>query len=159
MCCTSPESRITNMSNMLLTVKYVITISQGTRYIIEDMSYRLIVAKRLSDGEMLLIPRIPMISKESSFPVPFRRRQFPVLGAYYLTINRAQGQSLDRSGIYLPRSVFSHGHLYVANSRGGDPETSFTFADQTEFDNIRQYLEEGKTYTRNVVYKEVFNST
>lgn len=131
----------------------------GTRYLINELTPRLIVAKRLSDGEILLIPRIPMISKDSAFPVEFKRTQFPVLGAYYLSINRAQGQSLEKTGIYLETSVFSHGHLYVACSRSGDFQGTFMFVDQSEFRHVRQHLEEGKYYTRNVVYKEVFSKT
>jgi ATP-dependent DNA helicase PIF1 len=86
--------------------------------------------------------------------------QFPVLVvvAYYLTVDRAQGQSLERAGIYLPKSVFSHGHLYVALSRSGDPNKTFAFIDQREFENLRQYLDPRKTYTRNVVYREIFNT-
>ena len=98
-----------------------------------------------------------MISKDTDFPVEFKRLQFPVLGAYYLTLNRAQGQSLMRAGMYLPRSVFAHGHLYVGYSRCGDPDNMFVYADQSEFENIQQYLEVGKTYTRNVVYPEVLS--
>jgi len=129
----------------------------GTRYIVEEVTQRLIRARKLSGGANaeILIPRIPMISKDTSFPVPFKRLQFPVLGAYYLTFNRAQGQSLDKAGLYLPQSVFSHGHLYVGFSRCGDPDNVFVYADQKEFENIRHMLEDGKTYTRNVVYKEV----
>lgn len=48
------------------------------------------------------------------FPVPFKRTEFPVLGAYYVTINRAQGQTLLRAGLSLKMSVLSHGHLHVA---------------------------------------------
>jgi len=98
-----------------------------------------------------------MISKDSDFPVPFKRLQFPVLGAYYLTLNRAQGQSLDRAGLYLPRSVFAHGHLYVGLSRCGDPDSVFVYADQSEFTNLQELLQDGKVYTRNVVYQEVLN--
>jgi hypothetical protein len=34
-----------------------------------------------------------------------------------MTINKAQGQTLKRNGIYPPSPVFSHGKLYVAFSR------------------------------------------
>ena len=131
----------------------------GTRYLISDLTPRLIVAKRLSDGEILLIPRIPMISKDSSFPADFKRLQFPVLGAYYLSINRAQGQSLDKAGIYLEKSCFGHGMLYVAASRVGDFEGTYAYINQSEFSHLRQHLDEKKTYTRNVVYKECFMKT
>ena len=120
-----------------------------------------IIKAQKSDGssnDIILIPRIPMISKDSSFPVPFKRVQFPVLGAYYLTINRAQGQTLGRAGLYLPGSVFCHGHLYVGFGRCGDPKKFFVYADQSEFDNIRQHLDPTKAYTRNIIYPELLNN-
>ena len=94
-----------------------------TRYMITNLTNNLIEAQKVIEGEhsKILIPRIPMISESSSFPVPFKRTQFPVLGAYYLTINRAQGQTLIRGGMSLDRSVLSHGHLYVGFGRCGDP--------------------------------------
>ena len=129
----------------------------GTRYIILEVTNNLIKAERLIGGanSIILIPRIPVMSKDSSFPVPFKRVQFPVLLAYYLTINRAQGQTLQRAGLYLPRSVFCHGHLYVGFGRCGDPDSFFVYANQSEFDNIRTHLDPSKTYTRNVIYEEL----
>ena len=129
----------------------------GTRYIILELSPNVIKAQKLSGGSnsIILIPRIPIVSKDSSFPVPFKRVQFPVLLAYYLTINRAQGQTLQHGGLFLPRSVFYHGHLYVGFGRCGDPDCFFVFADQGEFDNIRRYLNPNKTYTRNIIYPEL----
>ncbi|SGY77439.1 BQ5605_C005g03639 [Microbotryum silenes-dioicae] len=47
-----------------------------------------------------------------------RRLQFPLRIALALTINKAQGQSLDRVGVDLSlHLVFTHGQLYVALSR------------------------------------------
>lgn len=34
-----------------------------------------------------------------------------------MTINKAQCQTLDKVGLYLPETVFNHGQLYVVMSR------------------------------------------
>ena len=90
--------------------------------------------------------------------MPFKRAQFPIFGANYLTINRAQGQTLGRAGLYLPRSVFCHGHLYVGFGRCGDPNNFFVYADQGEFDNLKQFLDEFKTYTPSIIYPELLHN-
>ena len=96
-----------------------------------------------------------MILENSSFPVPFKRTQFPVLGAYYTTINRAQGQTLLRRGLFLETSVLSHGHLYVAFGRCSDPRHFVVHANQAEFANTKEHLDEGKVYVKNVLFKEL----
>ena len=133
----------------------------GGRYIITKLTNNLILARKLNgkgdEDDKILIPRIPTISKDTdgSF-VTFKRTQFPVLVAYYLTLNRAQGQTLERSGMYLPTSVFSHGHLYIGYSRCGDPDCCHVYAGQEEIENVEHFLNSSKTYTRNMVYKEIF---
>ncbi|EGT52382.1 hypothetical protein CAEBREN_18254 [Caenorhabditis brenneri] len=47
----------------------------------------------------------------------FKRLQYPIRLAYAMTINKSQGQTLERCGLVLHSPVFSHGQLYVAMSR------------------------------------------
>jgi len=111
----------------------------GTRYAILNITRRCISARKLNNNGAedptaadIFIPRIPrMTSKDFDYPVPFVRMQFPVLVAYYLTISRAQGQTFQNAGLYLPRNVFAHGHtMYVGLSRCGNPNGLHVYSDQ-----------------------------
>ena len=70
----------------------------------------------------------------------FKRLQFPIRLAFAMSINKAQGQSLSVAGINLQEPCFSHGQLYVACSRVGNPQNLFIYAP------------DGKT--KNIVYKK-----
>lgn len=66
----------------------------------------------------VFIPKISLLtSQEENIPFQFKRTQFPIGLCYAMTINKAQGQTLDFVGINLREPVFSHGQLYVALSR------------------------------------------
>ena len=149
-----PDAPLIIIRNLNLKRK----ICNGTRCMIKNIKPHIIHAKHLETGEDIFIPKIPTICSKTDFPATFKRIQFPVLGAYYLTFNRVQGKSLLRAGMFLPRSVFIHGLLYIGFSRCGDPDNIFIFADQNEFQHLIDagILDPNKTYTRNVVYPEVF---
>ena len=70
-------------------------------------------------GKVHLLPQIPLQSPDNDVRCPyfFKRTQFPVRLAYAMTINKSQGQTLQRVGISLKREVFSHGQLYTGFSR------------------------------------------
>ncbi|XP_021986585.1 uncharacterized protein LOC110883027 [Helianthus annuus] len=99
-------------------------------------------------GTRTFIPRIRMIPFDKKIPFAFQRRQFPVAVCFAMTINKSQGQSLSKVGLFLKEPVFTHGQLYVALSRVKSRE------------GVKMLIldKDGKptNTTTNVVYKEVF---
>ncbi|KAG5616607.1 hypothetical protein H5410_016431 [Solanum commersonii] len=96
-------------------------LCNGTRLICNDFKPHVISAT-ISSGDFknthVFIPRIPlMTSEDEKLPLPFKRTRFPVRLCFAMTINKAQGQTLDFVDINLREPVFSHGQLYVALSR------------------------------------------
>ena len=75
----------------------------GTRYIVQNIGNNFIVARKLSRSEhdLILIPKIPVVSNEQDLGFVFTRLQFPVMLAYYMAFNWAQGQSVEKYGLHL----------------------------------------------------------
>lgn len=69
-----------------------------------------------------------------------------------MTINKAQGQTLQSVGLYLPCHAFGNGQLYVALSQVRTP-ISIRLMIPPEISEIENQV--GK-YTHNIVFKEVF---
>jgi ATP-dependent DNA helicase PIF1 len=133
-------------------------LANGTRLIVKRFGERVIeaeVATGPAKGEVVCIPRVAITPSDTSMPFTLRRLQFPVRPAFAMTVNKSQGQTLKMVGLYLPKSVFSHGQLYVALSRVGRRQAVRVLVEggwvnEGEIDNVPEGL-----YTANVVYREV----
>ncbi|KAE8992119.1 hypothetical protein PR001_g21028 [Phytophthora rubi] len=93
-----------------------------TRLRVVKLKPHLIHATTMTDerqGQDVLIPRIVFVSDGDSRDSPFRlrRKQFPMVPAFAMTINKAQGQTVQNLGLYLATPCFSHGQLYVGCTR------------------------------------------
>jgi len=125
-------------------------LCNGTRLVVTAMAERVIEAQILTGthaGKRAFIPRISLdTSISTGLGFILRRRQLPIRLGFGMSINKSQGQSLDRVGIYLNNPIFAHGQLYVALSRCTDPE------------NLRILLSPNSNRrTANIVYQEIIH--
>ena len=124
-------------------------LCNGTRLIIKAMYKNFLdveIAIGKNKGKRYYIPKLMITPTDTDYPIEITRVQFPIRSAFAMTINKAQGSTMKKVGIYVNDPVFSHGQLYVALSRVA------SFEDIVVATNSD--LEEA---TRNVVYTEIFN--
>ena len=87
-------------------------LCNGTKLQVISLGNRVIEAVVISGsniGTRTFIPRIALIPSDKKIAFKFQRRQFPLAVCFAMTINKSQGQSLSRVGLFLRQPVFSHG--------------------------------------------------
>ncbi|OWZ05694.1 Helitron helicase [Phytophthora megakarya] len=111
------------------------------------------IVLKSAKGNTVFIPRIIFRTEDDDkeFPFKLKRKQFPVVPAFAMTINKAQGQSIHHVGIYLESPVFAHGQSYVALSRATSRQAIKIAVDPEMID------ENGRDHTKNIVYRENFD--
>lgn len=128
-------------------------LMNGMRLQITQMADKIVEARVITGdrvGDKVLIPRILITPSDTKLPFRMRRRQLPLSVAFAMTINKSQGQSLSKVGIFLPRPCFSHGQLYVAVSRVTNKKGLKMLILDKDGKPLKQ--------TMNVVFKEVFTN-
>jgi ATP-dependent DNA helicase PIF1 len=125
-------------------------LCNGTRLVVTQLGQCILQCVALTGsnvGEEVLIPRIALNTTDVKWPFTLQRCQFLVRLCYAMIINKSQGQTLSRVGIYLKRPVFTHVLLYVAVSRSTSRNGLIILIENEDASCGSQ--------TQNVVYKEV----
>ena len=137
---------------LLRNLDPTIGLCNGTRMVIKKFGEKYIEVQIVAGrarNQTAFLPRLSLTTADNAMtPVKFTRRQFPIKPAFAMTINKAQGQTLDTVGLFLPEPVFSHGQLYVALSRCTNPKNLKVMIENGQG-------EDGRFYTRNIVYPGV----
>ncbi|OSX79796.1 hypothetical protein BU14_0071s0050 [Porphyra umbilicalis] len=123
----------------------------GTRYIVTRLGDNVIELRQIGTNRRILIPKIDVTTSDCGLPIKLKRRQFPIRVAFAATINKAQGATLKRLGLWLPQPVFGHGQVYVGTSRVGDPREVIVGAPAAYYDDA------GYIVTNNVVFTQLLN--
>ena len=121
-------------------------ICNGSKLICKSFKERLIETEIVSGpkiGEQYLLHRMNLHPSNNVWPFTLTRRQLPIRPSYAMTINKSQGQTLNKVALYLENEVFTHGQLYVALSRVTSPDNLVIFTQKSS---------NGKFLTRNIVF-------
>ncbi|OSX74863.1 hypothetical protein BU14_0263s0001 [Porphyra umbilicalis] len=123
----------------------------GTRYIVTRLGDNVFELRQIGTNRRILIPKIDVTTSDCGLPIKLKRRQFPIRVAFAATINKAQGATLKRLGLWLAQPVFGHGQVYVGTSRVGDPREIIVGAPAAYYDDA------GYIVTDNVVFTQLLN--
>lgn len=78
-------------------------LCNGTRLIVQHMGNYILgytIAFGANKGKYVLIPRISLCPSDTNLPFVLKRRQFPIRLSFAMTINKSQGQTFYKVGLY-----------------------------------------------------------
>ncbi|ELQ74179.1 DNA helicase PIF1/RRM3 [Trachipleistophora hominis] len=99
-----------------------------------------------------IILKVDMAPSETQLPFILKRRQFPVLLSFAMTIHKSQAQLFDEIGVYLHSPVFVHRQLYVALPRVRHADDIKVYIADNGY---QDKADNNMVYTRNVVYNVI----
>jgi len=124
----------------------------GTRYIVTRLGDNVIELRQIGTNRRILIPKLDVSTSDCGLPIKLKRRQIPIRVAFAATMNKAQGATLKRHGLWLPQpGDLGHGQVYVEASPVGDPQEIIVGAPVANND------EAGFVVTDNVVFTQLLN--
>ncbi|XP_076931995.1 uncharacterized protein LOC143597361 [Bidens hawaiensis] len=97
---------------LLRNINHKKGLCNGTRLQVVSLGRRVIEAKVVSGtniGYHTLISRVSLTPTDKKIPFKLKRRQFPISVCFAMTINKSQGQSLSRVGLYLKDPIHQIG--------------------------------------------------
>jgi len=132
-------------------------LCNGSRMTIHGLHDNVIVLKPLNtnaNDNLFFLPRIDLTTTDADFPFVMKRRQFPIRLSFAMTINKSQGQTFEKVGVFLRKPVFSHGQLYVALSRAPTMQSIKIQLENTDTQG-QKTNHDNKYFTENIVFREV----
>ena len=120
----------------------------GKKGVVRGLSAKVVDVEVIAEGfPIVKIPRICFETQVGHKGLTFHRHQFPLRLCYAMTINKSQGQTLQKVGLDLRDDVFTHGQLYVALSRTTSRKNISCLVKKNRFiDNV--------PHVANVVFRE-----
>lgn len=134
-------------------INQVFGLCNGTRLIVKKLFKWTVECEIITGshaGTRHIIPRFITTppDNDSKWPFIFKRKQLPLQVCFAMTINKSQGQSMEKVGLYLPSDTFCHRQIYVAVSRVTIPGSLHIL--------VGDGTEANRNTTKNIVYEEVF---
>jgi ATP-dependent DNA helicase PIF1 len=150
-----PEHELKLKLNCLCMVTRNISVQDrlmnNTKVIVREIGRHLVTVETLMEHRHFILPRIIFRFTLPRSGLMIERRQFPLRLCYAITVNKSQGQTLDRVCLDLREHPFAHGQLYVGASRVRSQSNILILT-------LDDHLHHSCALTKNIVYQDLLPS-